>query len=128
MNFQFLYWHNLKCSLSESKNRPFFQEREIWFAFVGKNIGFEQDGKGEKFLRPVVVLKKFNNETFLAVSLTHSSKTGKFYYPFWVEGQVSTAILSQIKLMDAKRLSYRFGIVDEPTFTTLKTKIRQFLA
>lgn len=75
MNLQFLNWHNLKCALSESKNRPFFQEREIWFAFVGKNIGFEQDGKGEKFLR-----------------------------------------------------SYRFGIVDEPTFTALKLKIRQFLA
>lgn len=43
-------WHTDKSKLHEGKERPFFHEREVWFASVGLNIGFEQDGKHETFL------------------------------------------------------------------------------
>ena len=31
---------------------------------MGFNVGFEQDGRGAQFSRPIVIFKKFNNEVF----------------------------------------------------------------
>ena len=30
-------------------------------------MGFEEDGKNDNFVRPVLVLKKFNNDMFLGI-------------------------------------------------------------
>ena len=42
----------------------FPQLGEIWMCALGKNIGREQNGGGESFSRPMLVIKKFNNEIF----------------------------------------------------------------
>ena len=104
MNKDFKEWHNQKSDLHENKVRAFFHEREVWFASVGMNIGFEQDGRGDTFLRPVIVLKKFNNEVLWCIPLTRNQKIGKYYYLFSLGSEVSTAILFQIRLIDCKRL------------------------
>ena len=49
---------------------------------MGKNIGFEQDGKGENFVRPVVIIKGFNKNMFFGIPLSTKMKEGKFYYKF----------------------------------------------
>ena len=49
MNKNFKDWFTEKNDLNENKVRAFFHEREVWFSSVGVNIGFEQDGKHEKF-------------------------------------------------------------------------------
>ena len=51
------------------------------------NIGYEQDGSGNDFIRPVVIIRKFNNEIFWGVPLTKTRKkikkqSEKFYYKF----------------------------------------------
>ncbi|MDR3558498.1 MAG: hypothetical protein P4L61_03130, partial [Candidatus Pacebacteria bacterium] len=102
----FRAWHDQKSGLNENKARAFFHEREVWFASIGMNIGFEQDGRGDKFLRPVIVLKKFNNEVLWCIPLTKKPKQGKYYFSFPLVAGESTAILSQIKLIDSKRLQY----------------------
>jgi len=57
-------WHKKKTKINNEKERPYFHEREIWFCNLGLNIGFEQDGVGEDFLRPIIIIRKFNNEIF----------------------------------------------------------------
>ena len=52
----FSEWHKIKAIIHHDKERPHFHEREIWFCSLGGNVGFEQDGRGETFLRPVIVL------------------------------------------------------------------------
>ena len=37
-----------------------FSEREVWFLKIGVNVGYEQDGNGKEYLRPAIILKKFN--------------------------------------------------------------------
>ncbi|MEK7504881.1 MAG: type II toxin-antitoxin system PemK/MazF family toxin [Patescibacteria group bacterium] len=128
MKKNFLIWHEEKGWLHEEKIRPFFHEREVWFTSLGVNVGFEQDGRGKKFLRPVIVLKKFNNEVLWAIPLTKNQKKGVYYFPLEIKrGAISTAILSQIKLIDAKRLQYKIGDLEEKDFIKLKEKIRQLL-
>lgn len=129
MKKDFKKWHTEKSDLHESKIRPFFHEREIWFASIGVNIGFEQDGMGEKFLRPVVIIKKFNNEVMWCMPLTRNQKKGKYYFTFdFTDNIISTAILSQIRLIDSKRLQYKIGNMAEGDFTDIKTKLTQLLA
>jgi mRNA interferase MazF len=61
---KFDQWNTVKQNTHQKKERVFFHEREIWFLSIGQNIGFEQNGKGSNFLRPVLILKQFSNEVF----------------------------------------------------------------
>jgi mRNA-degrading endonuclease toxin of MazEF toxin-antitoxin module len=63
------------------------------------------------------------------VPLTTKSKKGKYYFTFKIdESRESTAILSQLRLLDAKRLQYKIGNISVSDFKNLKEKIRQLLA
>jgi mRNA interferase MazF len=128
MKKHFFEWITEKELLHDDKVRPFFHEREIWFASLGVNVGFEQDGRGEQFLRPVVILKKFNNEVLWCIPLTKNHKAGAYYFPFSFKvNEISTAILSQVRLLDAKRLQYKTGDIKDVDFLLLKEKIRRLL-
>jgi molybdopterin-guanine dinucleotide biosynthesis protein len=73
-------WNTKKQLLDKKDNIIKFRERDVLFISVGKNIGFEQNGKGEEFLRPVVVLKKFSSYSFIGTPLTSKNKEGIFYH------------------------------------------------
>jgi mRNA interferase MazF len=117
-------WFKRKTWIHNNARRIYFHEREIWFAHLGVNVGFEQDGKGTKFGRPVVIFRKFNNEVFWAVPLTSKEKSGKFYLSLGQNEKYSyTAILSQLRLMDSKRLYKKIGTIDKIRAHELETKI-----
>lgn len=128
MKKDFKEWHNKKVLIDESKKRPGFHEREVWWCAIGVNVGFEQDGGGKDFLRPIIIFKKFNNEIFWAIPLTHTKKNTKFYFQFMIEkGISSTGILSQIRLTDASRLSHKLGDMSISDFEELKKKFKAIL-
>lgn len=129
MKKDFQKWHNKKQKIHDERPRIFFKEREIWFCHLGENIGFEQDGRGEEFLRPVAVLKKFNNEVLWVVPLTKALKKNRYYFQLsFRRGEISSVIFSQIRLIDTKRLKYKIGDVSLDAFSAIKTNIRQLLA
>ncbi len=129
MKKDFIQWHSQKRHIEHDRPRIFFKEREIWLCHLGENIGFEQDGRGGGFLRPVIALKKFNNEVLWGVPLTRTDKKNQYYFPFFFNGkEPSVAILSQIRLIDAKRLKYKMGDMRNEDFVSLKSKIKQLLA
>ena len=120
-------WNNIKKQLNDKKTKVFFKERDIFYISFGKNIGYEQDGKGENFERPVIVLRKFNNNVFLCVPLTTKPKDNQFYYTFVFGSKKNGAILSQIKLIDSKRLVNKKGVISKNDFNDLKRKISKLL-
>jgi len=127
MKKDFKKWMGQKAKIHNDKIRPFFHEREVWFSSLGENVGFEQDGGGEKFLRPILILRKFNNEVIWALPLTRTDKTGKYYFRISLvtdednaDDRPSVVILSQIRLVDAKRLQYKVGTVKEDEFIKIK--------
>lgn len=98
----------------------FFRIHEIWWAHLGVNVGFEQDGTGEAFERPVIVLKKYNARVLLVVPLSTTSKTGTYYFDIGiVGGKHAKAILSQIRLIDRNRLINHIATVNVETFEKL---------
>jgi hypothetical protein len=120
---KFDIWNNKKQELDSDKIHFRFRERDIFFMYLGVNIGFEQDG-GKDFLRPVVVYKKFNKHVFLGIPLTSQLKVDKFHYEFeYKEDTRSFAILSQIKLFDIKRAKFRDGIISKEDFFKLQDKL-----
>jgi mRNA-degrading endonuclease toxin of MazEF toxin-antitoxin module len=121
MEKDFDAWNRRKSELNGSPKTPFFREREIWFCSSGLNIGFEIDGSGKDFLRPMVVAKKLNEATFIAIPLTRTVRHGRYYFPMPDEPN-SFAMFSQIRTIDCRRLSYRVRIMSFDAFQILYQK------
>ena len=126
--FRFVEWTKLKIRLHVNfQNIVYFYEREIWWASLGENIGFEQNGKDDNFSRPVLILKKFNYHLLWILPLTSQDKIGQYYYPTNVDNKNGFIILSQIRAISSKRLVRKITTLDRDTFKTVKSKMRSFL-
>ena len=124
MQKDFQKWHTVKQSIDNGSSRLFYHEREIWWCALGLNIGFEQDGKGKKYMRPVLIIKGFSREVCLCVPLTTREKKGKFYRDIDLkDGIQRKVILSQIRLIDTKRLLEKVSTVDAGEFRKIKQAI-----
>ena len=127
MKKDFDRWNKEKIKTDLTKSIRSFHDREIWFIKIGENIGFEQSGKGDQFLRPVIVYKKFSKNVFIGIPLTTTKRESRFHYTFVFKNKTSTAILSQIRLFDSKRLSYLVGRMSKNDFRKLKEKLIELL-
>ena len=105
----YVAWHKKK-ELLEKLPRLFFHEREVWWCHLGANIGFEEDGKNDDFLRPILIFKKFNNESLSGTPLTTQAIHRQYYASFSINGVTQYAILSQMRLLGAKCVLDEFGV------------------
>ena len=95
---------------------------------MGVNVGFEQDGTGKNFDRPVVVMRGFNEHVFWCVALTGKKKEGKFYFYLGnIGGKEASAVLSQVRLIDSKRLVRKVTMLDEDIFKNLQEALKKTL-
>lgn len=76
----------------------------IYWAYVGANIGYEQDGKGEYFTRPVLVLNKYGEHQVLVVPVTSTLRKGGYDMRVMVQGMPHTVILNQFRTVDRRRI------------------------
>lgn len=128
MDKDFDRWNARKKFIEKEISSPFYRETEIWWCRIGINLGSEQDGKGEDFRRPVLILRGFNQSTFFGVALIGRRKEGKYYFPLGIIGGKESSInLSQVRLMDSKRLQNRIAILDIQRFEQVKNILRDML-
>lgn len=121
-------WNKEKKNIHYSGENRFYHVREVWWCKLGLNIGFEQDGKDVDFQRPVLIIKGLSRETCLIVPLTTSPKRNKYRIDLGdITGKQSKAILSQIRVIDTKRLINRIAILDEETFETIRKSARDLI-
>src|SRR3989344_1400680 len=125
MKKDYTEWHSRKTEIEHTGGtRLFFHEREVWRCSLGHNVGFEQDGKGKKFARPVLVFKKFNKEVFWALPLSTRIKKGKFYTNLDLHDDIPrVVIVSQLRLIDGKRLIDKIGVIDEPNYKDIQEAV-----
>jgi len=116
-------WNRVKQTTQKKSKELFFKERDVFWAKLGENIGFEQNGKGEEFTRPVVIVKKYSTNMFLAIPLSTTIRNGSFFFQFTFKDKTSTALLVQNRLMSSKRLSKKIGKIDEVNFKLMKEKL-----
>lgn len=124
----FLSWIKQKIKIDrKSEIQFYFHEREIWWASIGCNVGYEQNGKHADFERPVLVVKKFNQHVLWAIPLTSKTKRGKYYMQTKYEGATYNYILSQLRLISSKRLSRKIRMVPKNEFTEVRQRLKSFI-
>lgn len=129
-NKEYDLWNELKKQIQSDTSEPdyFPKEGEVWMSSLGKNIGFEQNGSGTNFSRPILVVKKFNNHMFWCASLSTKQKKFDFYYNFTdPNGEKVSVILAQLKLVSVKRLKRKLYDISSNDLTKVRDKLRGFL-
>jgi mRNA interferase MazF len=120
-------WNNKKKITDNSKLNLFFKEQEVWWCRTGLNIGIESNGKGTEFARPVLILKKHNMYSCLILSLTTQYKNNVSCYEIDKERHPGVyANLSQIKVVDSKRLISRMFFIRGDNFLKIKEEVKKF--
>lgn len=128
-------WTKLKFKLhtkDEYKEPVYFYEREIWWCALGANIGHEQDGKNENFERPVLVIRKFSRHLLWVLPLTSKQKQGHYYFQTNYKnqeggGEVSSIILSQLRVISSRRLLRKVRTLPEDEFADIRERLQNLL-
>jgi len=122
-------WHRSKSEIEEIKDDlPYFREGEVWWCRLGANVGHEEDGKGESFSRPVLILKKFNQFVFWALPLSTKLKKNPYYLVCECDDkQIRAAMTSQLRLISSKRLTDKITFVKTCSFKAIKKAIKDLL-
>lgn len=121
-------WVQQKKKIDGFEEKVLFQEREIWWCATGVNIGHEQDGRGEKFRRPVLVIKKFNNSLCWVLPFTTSLKENIYQLHVMALDTPNQVILSQLKVIDGKRLIKKVGMLSSFQFDEIKKALINLLS
>ena len=128
MQKNFDQWNEHKKYMHVETERKFYHPREVWWCSLGVNVGFEEDGTGSEFERPVLILKGFSKEVCLIVPLTTSTKVNPYHVKVGiVDNREAFAIISQIRLIDTKRLSNKVGRLKEKKFEEIKKAVKGLL-
>jgi mRNA interferase MazF len=121
-------WNEKKKDLDERTNLPpYFKEKEIWWLSIGVNVGFEEDGKDSNFVRPVLVIKKFNRDIFLGVPLSTKIKNNIYYVKITHQNRKVSAMISQIKTFSSKRILNKIGELDYEDFESVMVRIKELI-
>jgi mRNA interferase MazF len=78
-------------------------------------------------MRPVLVLKKFNRSVFVGVPLSTQLKDNQFYYRLRFKGIEQSVVLSQVRLLDAKRFGVKMGEISPQEVKNIKGKIKALI-
>ena len=91
------------------------------------NIGDEENGKGESYQRPVLVLKKFNNHIFFGIPLTSRIKDNYLYHKIHFKNKISSALLSQARTFESKRMIDMMGKLTTEEFEKVRKSLKDIL-
>lgn len=120
-------WNELKKHADEEKSR-LYTVREIWWCQLGLNIGSELNGKGTNFLRPAIILRGFGSDACLVAPLTTSSREHPLRLAVGiVDGSPARANLSQLRVVDTRRLVEKIGFLEQNFFTAIRKAARNLL-
>ena len=125
MQKDFDNWNKQKKQIDSEKQNRFYNAREIWWCSLGVNIGSEHDGTGFGFQRPILILKGLSSQSCLIAPLTSSANKHKFRVPIGIIlGKEASCIISQIRVVDTKRLLYKVCFLDVEVFNLVRKTAR----
>ncbi len=128
MQKDFDRWNKKKKQIDQHSQNRLYHEREIWWCAFGVNIGFEQDGTGDEGERPALILKGFSKDVCLVMPLTTSKKENPYHINLGrINGRDASVIISQVRLVDTKRLINKIGFIDRTLFNYIRKTIKDML-
>lgn len=129
MQKDFDTWNVQKKQIDQQKSGSImYHAREVWWAALGVNIGFEQDGVGDKKQRPVLVLKGFSKQVCMVVPLTTSPTRNAYRVDAGVvDGTPAAALISHMRLIDTKRLLKKVETMNLDVFEGIRKAAKDML-
>jgi len=110
----FLGWFQIKERLQLSDHKPpLFKEGEVWWCYIGENMGIEINGKGDIFTRPIFILKKYDKYSFLGLPLSTKIEKGTWYVQVEFSSKQQTVSLNQGRIFDYRRFKEKMGQMEE---------------
>ena len=127
MEKNFDAWNEVK-KRTDTEEPRLYTVREIWWCRLGVNVGTEQDGKGKWYVRPCVILRGFAPDACLVAPLTTSPRQHALRVPVGlVEGQGARANLSQLRVVDTRRLERKIAFLEKSIFAKLRKAAKDLL-
>jgi len=122
-------WNEIKKKTNADETYlPLYHERQVRWCRLGANVGFEQDGTGKDFSRPVLIFKGLSRNVCLIIPLTTSTKENKYRVSAGIVDCVrAVALISQIRLVDTKRLDKQVTTIDKETFKCIRKAVKALL-
>lgn len=128
MQKDFDEWNKHKKETNAREDVLLYHERDVRWCRLGTNVGFEQDGTGADHSRPVLILKAFSRSVCLVIPLTTSTKQNPYHVSVGVIGNRSaSAIISQLRLIDTKRLDQKIATLDKQVFENVRKAVKGIL-
>ena len=125
MKKDFDKWNKIKKDIHYKSESKFYHNREIWWCNLGINIGSEQDGDEKNYSRPVLILRGLSLNTCIIIPLTTSLEKHKMRISIGkVQGKQASVIISQIKVVDTKRLIYKISFIDKEVFKGITKAVK----
>jgi mRNA interferase MazF len=123
MEKDFDRWNEQKKKLNVDVEPLYFREGEIWWVHLGVNVGYEIDGKKTNFARPVIVLRKYNKYSFLALPLTTRDTSSPYKLPVGnVAGKQTFAVVSQLRNIDSRRLYQKIASLPSEALLVIRNE------
>jgi len=98
-------WNELKKEINNKNNDNIsFNQWDIWWLSLWKNIKSESFWKWEGFRRPVLVFKKLSSDTFIWIHLSSKYKNWTWFERYFLHWEQNTALLYQIRMFHKNRL------------------------
>lgn len=98
-------WNAQKQILDISQTYLHPRAGEIWWVCIGMNVGLEIYGKGDMYLRPVLIINAEDNNTFVGIPLTSKIKNSRYGCVIRTsDDRLHTALTHQVRVFDRKRL------------------------
>jgi mRNA interferase MazF len=127
MQKDFDKWSEVKKRVEVEPPR-LYTVREVWWCYFGLNIGTEQDGKDEWYARPCVILRGFGPQACLVAPLTTSARAHPLRVDVGViDGEQAKANLSQIRVIDTRRLIRKLEFMNTDIFAKLRKATKDML-
>jgi hypothetical protein len=128
MQKNFDSWNTKKKNIHNNNSYPLYRQREIWWCFLGTNIGLEHDGDQKENLRPILVLKGLGPNTCFAIPLTSSRQVHAMRIPIGdINGKSASAVISQLRVIYTKRLVEKICYLDKEIFELTRKAIKDLL-
>lgn len=123
-------WNKEKINLFQNNKICFPKERQIWICKLGINIGREQNGSLNNFVRPVLILNHLG-ENFFILPLTSQIKKSQFRFLLEDKNiglsKKSDVILDQIRTISQRRMIWQIGWCSKDDFLEIKNKMSKLI-
>lgn len=119
-------WNNLKKRLSVRDKKLLFKEREVWWMSFGLNLGEEIYGKGHKYTRPALILKKLSSTSCIVLPLSTKRKVGSWFCTVGLHDKIQTVSLYQMRFVSSKRFISKMLEIPEPDFEEIRKAVANF--